>query len=98
MKTNIYSVNSWRYKTEYILIFAKLGIAVMNSKRYNARQHDNIVLSDMEKNLQWPKMKLCEYFGCSTSDHIEGICGHTNKQTDRRFLYFNKMQSIKGDM
>lgn len=50
------------------------------------------MLSDMENNLQWPKMKLCEYFGSSNSDHVEGICGHTNKQTDRQFVYYNKMQ------
>lgn len=51
-----------------------------------------------KRTFKWPKMKLCDNFGCSTSDHIEGICGHTNKQTDRQFVYYNKMQSIKGDM
>lgn len=32
------------------------------------RQHDYIIISDVNKNLQGPNMHLCAKFGCSSPD------------------------------
>lgn len=38
-----------------------------------ARQHDDVKISAMDKNLQVPKMYFCARFGCLTPDHVGGV-------------------------
>lgn len=40
-----------------------------------ARQCDNVIISDIDKNLSGPKMYLCVKFGYSTPDPVGGIGG-----------------------
>lgn len=49
-----------------------------------ARQHNNVVISDIDKKTLEPKMFLCARFCCSTFDHVEGVGRQRNKHTDRR--------------
>lgn len=47
-----------------------------------ARDHDDIILSHIDKNNQESRMYLCAKFGFSTPDGLRGVRGQTNKQTD----------------
>lgn len=47
-----------------------------------ARQHDDIMICDIEKSPQAPKMYLCANFGCSTPDSVGGVCGQANRQKE----------------
>lgn len=51
-----------------------------------ARQHDDVILSDTDENLQNPKMHLCGSFGRSTCDCVGGVCGQKKIQ----FVDYNK--------
>lgn len=46
-----------------------------------ARQQNDIIISDVDKNLQGPKIYLCARSGCST-DCVEGI----QRQTEVSFV------------
>lgn len=41
-------------------------------------------ICNIDKNLLWPKRYLCVKFGCSAPDCVGGVCGPTNKQTDKQ--------------
>lgn len=46
------------------------------------RQCEDVIISDIDKNLQGPKMYLCANFGCSTPDCVGGVRGQRNTETD----------------
>lgn len=52
-----------------------------------ARQHDDMVISDIDKDLREPEMYLCVMFSCSTPDYLAGVCGQRDKHTDRQIFY-----------
>lgn len=64
-------------KTAHFILF--LGIV---------RQHDDVMISHIGKNLQWPEMHLCAKFGCSTLDFLGGVISQRNKQISRDFVYY----------
>lgn len=52
-----------------------------------ASQHNNVVISDIDKKTQEPKMYPCARFCCSTFDHVEELADKgTSTQTEgKRF-------------
>lgn len=48
-----------------------------------AKQHDDIITSDIDMNHQGSEMCLCAKFGHSTHNGLEGIFGQRSKQTHR---------------
>lgn len=50
----------------------------LNAKKSIAGQHDDIILSDMDKTLQGPKIHLCAKFGYSAPCCV-GVSGQRNK-------------------
>lgn len=53
-----------------------------------ARQHDDAVISDADKNLPGPTMYVCAKFGCWTPDGLGAVFGQRNKHTDRYSVAF----------
>lgn len=56
-----------------------------------ARQIDGTVRSDIDNNLQGPKINLHARFGCSALDGLGGVCEQRNKHTDGNFMHCSKM-------
>lgn len=59
-----------------------------------ARHQDDIITSDIDKNLQEQKMSPCDKVGCSTPDSVGGVGSQRNKNTDIQFVYYEALYIV----